>query len=829
MRHLLCILGLVALLAGPTPVQAQAQDQETSPAAEETAEPLAADGAEPESPDALVASAIATQARQANQTLLQMTSILNAGAAADDIESMLPGRMESMDQLLEQAPPGSMVQMSLRDLLDLRQRWLRHRTHLNTWQEALSGRSALLEGYRQELGQMEKVWANTLEAKGATLPPALAERVRSIVSRIRQIKRQSTAKLDRLLSLQGKISERTASTVELMVDLDRTVQEARGRLLTLDVPPLWRELLFSTSDISLSEQIRATWQRDSEALNQFVENYRARIILHFGFFLILLSLTIVLHQHTRKWDVEDEELLVSTSVLSRPLAAALLIALIFTRWIYPQASLVVYEVNSLVILLPVLRLLPVIARAEMHLPLYLLIGLFGLEKFRDLALQQTLFARVLLLATTALSLIYIIWLQRRRGQAASESVPRPWLLLIVQSSRLALVLLIVSLLANIVGSLTLASLLTSGVLFSAGVAIILYAAMVVLRGLLTILLHTRRISALASVRKHSQIIKRRVTTLLHLAVLALWVYGTALHVQLWEPMVDNLWVAIDYEWNLGAFQVSLGDILVFLMAIWLSVWLSRLIRFFLKEDVLPRLTLPRGVPDTISMMIHYLILTLGFLVALSAAGIELGRFALLAGALGVGIGFGLQNLVNNFVSGLILLFERPIQLGDTIEVGPLLGQVRSIGIRSSTVRTIDGAEVIVPNGNLVSNELINWTLSDSMRRIQVNVGVAYGTDLHKVMDLLVAVAEEHPDVLGRPKEPLTLFKGFGDSSLDFQLRFWTTSQNWHLITSQVNVAVHDALKEAGIAIPFPQRDLHVRSLDAGVKLVLDGKAGPTRT
>jgi small-conductance mechanosensitive channel len=353
--------------------------------------------------------------------------------------------------------------------------------------------------------------------------------------------------------------------------------------------------------------------------------------------------------------------------------------------------------------------------------------------------------------------------------------------------------------------------------------------MVVLRGLLTILLRTRRISALASVRKHSQSIKRRVTTLLHLAVLALWVYGTSLHVQLWEPMVDNLWVAIDYEWNLGAFQVSLGDILVFLMAIWLSVWLSRLIRFFLKEDILPRLTLPRGVPDTISMMVHYLILTLGFLVALSAAGIELGRFALLAGALGVGIGFGLQNLVNNFVSGLILLFERPIQLGDTIEVGPLLGQVRSIGIRSSTVRTIDGAEVIVPNGNLVSNELINWTLSDPMRRIQVNVGVAYGTDLHKVMDLLVAVAEEHPDVLGRPNEPLTLFKGFGDSSLDFQLRFWTISQNWHLITSQVNVAVHDALKEAGIAIPFPQRDLHVRSLDAGVKLVLDGKAGPTRT
>jgi small-conductance mechanosensitive channel len=191
------------------------------------------------------------------------------------------------------------------------------------------------------------------------------------------------------------------------------------------------------------------------------------------------------------------------------------------------------------------------------------------------------------------------------------------------------------------------------------------------------------------------------------------------------------------------------------------------------------------------------------------------------GALGVGIGFGLQNLVNNFVSGLILVFERPIKIGDTIDIGTLRGEVRRIGIRSSTVRTLEGAEVIVPNGNLVSNEVINWTLSDRMRRIDVAIGVKYGTDPEAVLEILNHVAQEHDDVLDYP-EPSALFKAHGDSSLDFVVRFWTKRfDDWLRIQSDVTVAINGALKKAGIEIPFPQRDLHLRSVDPST-----GLAGP---
>ncbi len=164
------------------------------------------------------------------------------------------------------------------------------------------------------------------------------------------------------------------------------------------------------------------------------------------------------------------------------------------------------------------------------------------------------------------------------------------------------------------------------------------------------------------------------------------------------------------------------DLIVFVGTVYVATLLSRFVRFVLDEEVYPRVALGRGLPSTISVLTNYGILTLGFFVAISVAGIDLSRLTIILGALSVGIGFGLQNVVNNFVSGLILVFERPIQVGDTVEVGQLLGHVKRIGFRSSTVRTYDGAEVIVPNGNLIASEVINWTLSDRTRRIIIPLG-----------------------------------------------------------------------------------------------------------
>ena len=264
---------------------------------------------------------------------------------------------------------------------------------------------------------------------------------------------------------------------------------------------------------------------------------------------------------------------------------------------------------------------------------------------------------------------------------------------------------------------------------------------------------------------------------------------------------------------MGSWDVSFGDFGMFVLTMYLTVMLARTTAFFLDEDILPRMSLARGVPPTISRLSRYMILATGFIFAVGAAGVDMSKVALFASALSVGIGFGMQNLINNFVSGLMLIFERPVRVGDTVQVGELVGVVQTIGIRSSTLRTPLGAEAIVPNSDLIANQVINWTLSDPKRRVDIPVGVAYGTDPQRVISLLEGAVEEVPGVAALPA-PMCLFVGFGESSLNFELRVWAQrGDDWVLVRSAAALAMEARLATEGIEIPFPQRDLHVRSVD----------------
>jgi potassium-dependent mechanosensitive channel len=224
----------------------------------------------------------------------------------------------------------------------------------------------------------------------------------------------------------------------------------------------------------------------------------------------------------------------------------------------------------------------------------------------------------------------------------------------------------------------------------------------------------------------------------------------------------------------------------------------------------------RGMPYAASKVTYYILSLMVLLAAVSAAGVDLNKFTVITGAVGVGVGFGLQDIVKNFASGLILLFERPIRVDDTVELSGLVGTVRRIGARSSTIVTGQGAEVIVPNSNLVSSQVINWTLSSQQRRIEIPVGVAYGTDPTVVIDLLIKIVKDRENVMRDPA-PAAFFMGFGDSALNFELRFWSVRQdNWFQLKSDISVVIAKTLAEAGIEIPFPQHDLHLRSIDASI-------------
>jgi potassium-dependent mechanosensitive channel len=229
---------------------------------------------------------------------------------------------------------------------------------------------------------------------------------------------------------------------------------------------------------------------------------------------------------------------------------------------------------------------------------------------------------------------------------------------------------------------------------------------------------------------------------------------------------------------------------------------TRLVVMVLEEDVYSRMTLPRGVPYALSTLTRYGLLLTGFLLALGTLGLDLTRMTVLLSALGLGIGFGLQQIMNNFVSGLILLFERPVQVGDSIQLGDLGGDVLRIGIRSSTLRTPQGAEVIVPNSKLIEEKVTNWTLSDRRRRIELDVGVTGDTDPERILALLADIARRDPRVSGDPP-PEALLLRFGEAAADYQLRIWTDDQEWMRLRSDLAVALQRALRAVRVEDSAP--------------------------
>lgn len=215
-------------------------------------------------------------------------------------------------------------------------------------------------------------------------------------------------------------------------------------------------------------------------------------------------------------------------------------------------------------------------------------------------------------------------------------------------------------------------------------------------------------------------------------------------------------------------------------------------------------------------MIQYFIVFIGFLLALAALGLDFTKLTIILSALGVGIGFGLQGIVNNFFSGLVLLFEQPVRVGDSIEVAGTWAEIKRIGLRSTTVQTVEKADVIIPNADLISKEVTNWTLSNRQVRLAIPVGVAYGSDVPLVMEILMLCAKDHEMIVKSPP-PQVLFLNFGESSLDFELRAWVMDADNRLsVKSDLLQEINRRFREANIEIAFPQRDLHLRSIDNSV-------------
>jgi small-conductance mechanosensitive channel len=276
----------------------------------------------------------------------------------------------------------------------------------------------------------------------------------------------------------------------------------------------------------------------------------------------------------------------------------------------------------------------------------------------------------------------------------------------------------------------------------------------------------------------------------------------------WDSVLD---IFARELFQLGGKPVSLLVLIQFILLMTVVIVLARLMRRVLRDRLLARTHLDLGLQDAIARMSGYAVMVIGTMIGLQTLGFELTSLTVLAGALGVGLGFGLRNIIENFVSGLIILGERPIQLGHRIEVGEAAGKVIQIGARSTSVLTNDNIRIIIPNSELITGRVVNWSHGDSQVRLRISVGVSYSSDVRLVQKLLLEVAAANESVLKNPAPGVT-FVEFGESSLKFELRVWTRELLDHpgRLTSQLNFTIWEKFREHNIEIPYPHRDLYLK-------------------
>ena len=751
---------------------------------------------------------IAQRADDAATFLRQLEARLGANPELEEIAQKLPeattrltGRLEETRQLLDAQP-------DLSRLDALADAWRGRRLELLKWMDLVTARATELEAAIGRVRDLRATWRRALtDARSAQAPPPITDRANTVLAAIDAMDGPLQVQRAAILVLQDKVAREVTRCEDAVALIDQARKGAATQLFMRETPPIWSRESRARSWSDLVERVQISVSVALWELHDFFIQRSRPLLLQGIVFLLLAVAARTVRRRISTVGADDEATSAAAKAFAHPLAAAFLITVLTTYWIYPWHSRPLRNLVAVVGLVPVFLVIQPLVARPLRPWLWALGVLMIMDRIRDTAALTPVLDQGPLLLETMIGSIgfgwFLHWCRKHRG--AGERLERVEL-----GARLVLVMFVLAFAADGIGNVSLAQLLAGGTLRSTYQLLTLLAAVQVASGLVAYALRSRTLQRLWMVQQHGARLERRARTLLRWVAIGVWFLATLESFSLLQPTLSALRTALTAELRRGTLSISLGDVLAFVLTIWLSFLISSFIRFVLQEDVFPRVRLAPGLPYAVSTVLHYLILFVGFLLGVAALGLDLNKFTVLGGALGVGIGFGLQGVVNNFVCGLIVLFERPVRVGDSVQVGDVWGDVRRIGIRATTLRTYEGAEVLIPNSMLVSERVTNWTLSDRARRADVRVGVAYGTEPERVLALLREVARATSHAATSPA-PLAIFVGFGDSALNFELRVWTDrSENWLQLRSDLSVAVYAALREAGIEIPFPQREVRLR-------------------
>ncbi len=679
--------------------------------------------------------------------------------------------------------------------------WVESARNANDITKALTRRAAQLTRLLGELDRMDQTWDATLKAaQAAQAPQTILDRIGQVSDLITKTRAAAAARQAEVLTLQSKAVSLASRANDTLDQLDTASQRATSQLLTRDSLPVWSGGFWSSAIAAVTTQGSESLRNQFSDLAAFVMSEPEQAGLHLLLFAVLVVVMLLARKRVKTYFKDEPETAKAAEVFNAPVATAFLMASFLGYWLYTDPPQLLPKLLSLISIIPTLLVVRRLIERHLYPILYALTAFNLLEQVRNIVSISAPIARLIFVVEILAGVLFLSWLYlaSRPLEAREWTLKRTWRVLHLVSGA-GLVLGVLVLIANLVGYQGLSTLVGSGMLRGAYLALLLYAVTRVAQGLVLGAFHVRPLTFLSMVRQHRRLLTDRITMLLNLAAAALWIYAMLRSVGFWQVTSKNFGDLLDANLSVGSFAISLGKVLSFAVALVLASWTARLVTFVLDEEVYPKVNLARGIPYVISTMLRYAILLIGIVIALASLGIDMTKFTILAGAFSVGLGFGMQNIVNNFVSGLIVLFERPIKVGDVVQFGDIIGRVERIGIRASIIRAGNGAEVIIPNGTLIANNVTNWTLSSKARRVDVPIQAALAADPEQVKKLLLEVAGRFPGVSETPA-PQALMTMLGPDALTFELRIWTdAASDWASLKSDLTSAASEELRKAGIA------------------------------
>lgn len=680
----------------------------------------------------------------------------------------------------------------------VQEHWEKINERLNGWQRDLKTRATLLDKKAGELNDLQKTWAGMPKEVTASAPPEVRQRIKELLAAITKTKARLEEQRSLVLKLQNRVINQAARVSDMIAKVRQARDEAVNRLFLRDSPPIWSREVRPGGSQHLVEDSQSSFAAQRTLLQTYAKRHLGSFVLSALLFAgFLAGLYRMRPAMTRRF--KDEPALDGAKVVfAIPVMTALIVILLVSHWMFPHPPRLFRAIWGAASLIPAILVLRRLVERPLFPILNALVAFYFFDQLRNVAAALPTLSRWMFLAEMLGGLLFTLWLLKSAQQRlnAAEAKEKPLRRTLRNAARIALAFFAASMLANALGYVRLSTLVGNAVLGSSYIAVIFYGTIRVGDGLMLSALSLRPLGDLAVVRAHRLLLWKRACRGLRWAAFLLWGFLTLGLLSIRPLVFEKTEAVLNAKPPIPALQsFSLGNLLTFCLMVWASFLLSRFLRFILEEEVYPRARLSRGLPYAISTMLHYSVLVLGFFAALSVLNFSLTQFTVLAGAFGVGLGFGLQNIFNNFVSGLILLFERPIKLGDMIQIDGIDGTVRQIGIRASIIRAGNGSELIVPNGRLISERVTNWTFSDRQRAIEIPLTVPNDADPAQVIALLKAIANDHTRVASNPPPEAVLVK-LNPATFEFELRVWTNQfEEWAQVRSDLAIAIHTALRE----------------------------------